>query len=544
MLKELYCESFKENGKIRDKIVFSEGLNVVLGEKVNGEEHNSIGKSTLLLIIDYIFGGKNYKKSEAYNHGEQLFKFAFKFSDEIFYFLRTNNDDKVFECDSDYSVKSTITLEDYKDFLKKKYNLEMIDLKFREIVGPYSRVVSKDKNITPGHVLESNSIQNQNPVKIFEKLNEVYFKIKEKDELVFTADARNKVISQAKKLKVQLEETEKINIKEVESELESLENEKENLVLKQNEKVKELGEEKLSKILNLNKKLQILLRKRNKLKSRKTIITGNLENNAMPSKASFDALLDFFPGTDIKRLEEIENFHTKLTTILEDEYKETLTEIDNTLAELEPQITALQNEIQELEKDCGNFKIAFLEKFAEIDRKIKELKKKLERENQKKQEAKELKELKKQLKMEEEKVLGDLSNELNAELEVLSKEILEADINSVKINFPSEKTYSVSIPRDDGTGATYTSDLIFDIAVLEKTKLPFLIHDSYLYSNIRGKRLDRIILKYGTIQNKQIFIALDEIDKLERKTQNLINEKTRIKLCSNGGELFGEAWNK
>ena len=70
MLKELYCESFKENGKIRDKIVFSEGLNVVLGEKVNGEEHNSIGKSTLLLIIDYIFGGKNYKKSEAYNHGE------------------------------------------------------------------------------------------------------------------------------------------------------------------------------------------------------------------------------------------------------------------------------------------------------------------------------------------------------------------------------------------------------------------------------------------------------------------------------------------
>lgn len=275
-----------------------------------------------------------------------------------------------------------------------------------------------------------------------------------------------------------------------------------------------------------------------------TNITGNLENNTMPSKASFDALLDFFPGTDIKRLEEIENFHTKLTTILEDEYKETLTEIDNTLAELEPQITALQNEIQELEKDCGNFKIAFLEKFAEIDGKIKELKKKLERENQKKQEAKELKELKKQLKMEEEKVLKDLSNELNAELEVLSKEILESGINSVKIDFPSEKTYTVSIPHDDGTGATYTSDLIFDIAVLEKTKLPFLIHDSYLYSNIRGKRLDRIILKYGTVQNKQIFIALDEIDKLERKTQNLINEKTRIKLYSNGGELFGEAWNK
>ena len=77
MLKELYCESFKENGKTREKIIFSEGLNVVLGEKKDGEEHNSIGKSTLILIIDFSFGGEIYKKSEPYKHGEQIFKYCF-----------------------------------------------------------------------------------------------------------------------------------------------------------------------------------------------------------------------------------------------------------------------------------------------------------------------------------------------------------------------------------------------------------------------------------------------------------------------------------
>ena len=43
MLKELWSDKFISNDKIRDKIVFNENLNVVLGA-----DHtvNSIGKST------------------------------------------------------------------------------------------------------------------------------------------------------------------------------------------------------------------------------------------------------------------------------------------------------------------------------------------------------------------------------------------------------------------------------------------------------------------------------------------------------------------
>ena len=49
-------------GKPRKPIIFHEGLNTVLGGQ---SADNSIGKSTFLLIIDYVFGGDTYKYSDA-----------------------------------------------------------------------------------------------------------------------------------------------------------------------------------------------------------------------------------------------------------------------------------------------------------------------------------------------------------------------------------------------------------------------------------------------------------------------------------------------
>ena len=52
MLNEIICDEFKEK-----KITFHKGLNVVLGDELGS---NSIGKSTFLMIIDYVNGGKDY----------------------------------------------------------------------------------------------------------------------------------------------------------------------------------------------------------------------------------------------------------------------------------------------------------------------------------------------------------------------------------------------------------------------------------------------------------------------------------------------------
>lgn len=52
MLKEIICDKFKQK-----RVEFHRGLNVVLGDD---QGSNSIGKSTFLMIIDFVYGGKDY----------------------------------------------------------------------------------------------------------------------------------------------------------------------------------------------------------------------------------------------------------------------------------------------------------------------------------------------------------------------------------------------------------------------------------------------------------------------------------------------------
>ena len=55
MLTEIFCDKFKQK-----RITFRNGLNVVLGDD---NATNSIGKSTFLLIVDFVFGGDTYNNA-------------------------------------------------------------------------------------------------------------------------------------------------------------------------------------------------------------------------------------------------------------------------------------------------------------------------------------------------------------------------------------------------------------------------------------------------------------------------------------------------
>ena len=79
-------------------IKFHEGLNVVLGDN-NGS--NSIGKSTLLMILDFIFGGDTYishNKDVITNLGHHDFEITFKFNNKELHFIRgTEKPDRVYK---------------------------------------------------------------------------------------------------------------------------------------------------------------------------------------------------------------------------------------------------------------------------------------------------------------------------------------------------------------------------------------------------------------------------------------------------------------
>lgn len=104
MLKEIYCDKFKK--KI---IKFHNGLNVVLGDEIAS---NSIGKSTMLLAIDFAFGGSTYAKQENIirNVGHHTLKFTFVFNNKKYYFSRsTNSENNVIVCNELWNKETEIS---------------------------------------------------------------------------------------------------------------------------------------------------------------------------------------------------------------------------------------------------------------------------------------------------------------------------------------------------------------------------------------------------------------------------------------------------
>ena len=117
MLYEIVCDKFKTK-----KVLFNSGLNTVLG---TNEGDNSIGKSSFLLIVDFVFGGTTYAKSEDIikNIGEHSIKFAFKFSNKMHYFCRSvNHLNEVYLCDENYNNIEKISLKEYCQWIGEQYD--------------------------------------------------------------------------------------------------------------------------------------------------------------------------------------------------------------------------------------------------------------------------------------------------------------------------------------------------------------------------------------------------------------------------------------
>ena len=131
MLVEIRCEKFQEK-----TIEFHSGLNVVLGDSV---ATNSIGKSTLLMVLDFVYGGESFlehNKDVFDELGHHDYFFTFEFENEFFHFRRgTHTADVIYRCDKDYSEIEPISIEDYTAFLKASYFLGDIDLSFRSVTN-------------------------------------------------------------------------------------------------------------------------------------------------------------------------------------------------------------------------------------------------------------------------------------------------------------------------------------------------------------------------------------------------------------------------
>lgn len=544
MLKTIECDKFLSNGKPRGTIPFSPDLNICLGED---NAKNSIGKSTFLLAVDFCFGGESYLKSKDLIEevGHHKINFSFEFSGEPFYFSRsTQNPDVVSICNEHFSKIKEKSIEEFRNFLLEKYNLLETQMSFRNIVNPYTRIFGlsscEAKNIVG---IEGNKGGKTRVLLELVKLFEKYEIIKNLDEKFVLSQNEKKeylniensnIVSNGKiKTKTQ--------VKNAKEELLRLENELEEITQKNQIQSEQVDLQKANHCAKLKKQLTILKRFRTHLLNEKSLLEINESETAKVSKEDFEQLKEFFPNANFAHLEEIQNFHKQISRIIKKETQEEIQKLTEKISENENKIIELTQKLTELSIPL-TIPQKILEQYAFLSKQKDELKNQIDFYNQNQKIQKEAKESENNFENAEFEILEKISQRLNEKLETLSEKINGAEKYSPKLTINSAKSYSYYSPKDKGTGTGYVNMILYDLAILNLTKLPYVIHDSLLFKNVDDERVIKIFEEYKNTK-KQIFVSFDKKNSYNSGDLVKIIENHKVTELSYGGnELFGKSW--
>ena len=542
MLFQIQCDKFISQGKKRDPIIFHQGLNTILGGK---SANNSIGKSTFLLIIDYVFGGDTYKNSNAcHKLGNHTINFTFRFHDKDFYFSRDIiNCNEVNVCDNNYNTMYTISLDLFRKWLFAMYNIDLPSVSFRDIIGRYLRIYGKD-NYSELKPLNSYSEESgEKAITALEKLFNVYSKIEEYKNVESIKKEKQKVFKNARSHEfISHNITTKKQFIENEKKIEEL-----NLELNQmmDKADKDLCDENLSnadKASEIKGKITAIKRQRSNLLSQINLINISIEGNAPFSKGNLDQLYDFFPNANFKKIEEIEKFHIDIQSILSNEFLDEKIRLQSLINIISTEISCLEDQQRNLGVPTKLSK-SFLDKYSQLKNKITTLKSQNKAYTDFKDLTADVKVAKENLKNKQDVELRFIESEINEQMVRYNDYIYKATRKSPVLNLHDGKKYTFTTPDDTGTGTSYKSLIIFDLSILKLTPLPAIAHDSLIFKNIGDAPIDRIMELYMQ-SNKQIFIAFDKENSYCDDTRKILNDTAVLYLNEGGDELFGCSWNK
>jgi len=544
MLKSISCDKFLSNGSIREPIVFHPGLNTVLGSP---DAKNSIGKSTFLMIIDFVFGGTDYlskdTKDTVDNVGHHTIKFEFEFDRESLYFTRsTENSSFINMCDSYYNVVKTISLDDYNKALANRYGLKDSGISLRDFVGRFFRIYHRETT-NEKFPLRAFTQENVNAgivalIKMFNKYNQ----ISEQDQIKNEAKEKESVFNKAKSFN-QIKAASTITaFNDNNKNIENLEIELEQLTIETQRGLSELDAFQAQELAELKKQLSSLRRQRTQLNSQLSAYEEDSKYTKKDFKHSYDSLREYFPNANFEELEKIETFHSKLANILKKEYKQSVEEINLLLTIVNERISAFESKASQL-KTAPTISKAILLKYADLTKRIEVLKEA----NKNFSEHSKLKIFSKSEKEKYEELVKSTIVSIESTLNSLMKDYTDRLYNGGKtaptIEISDSSHYHFFTPNDTGTGSLCRGLVIFDLVVLNNTKLPAVVHDTVILKHIEDETLEKLIELYNT-SPKQVFIAFDRDTTYSKKMQSILNDSKVLKLSPGGNELFGRAWNQ
>ena len=544
MLKEIYCELLKTKTRPSGKIIFHNGLNVILGSKVGT---TSIGKSTSLLIIDFVFGGDTYSKSDAVKElGNHTIYFTFNFNGKDHHFARsTNSSANIGIVDANGNIITTQTKGDYIKWLEHQYHMDYEGMQFRNTLSRFFRIYGKN-NYSELHPLQTRggTESKKDAIKILVTLFDRYSEIKAFEEQISDVDKRITAFREARKYEFipsAVDGTKKYE--ENLSMISSLKHEQEQLEATNNSGITSNDIEKANESNYLKLQLRDARVKLQQKKSDLHLINLNISQGVYPTEADLKSLSDFFPEANFRKLMDIERFHNKIQAILEEELLEAKKDAEQAIKPLEEVVESLQRQIEEIKPSMA-FSHEFLDAYTQLDRRIH----KLEDENDafitrnRLQNEKKLanKRLKEHMKI----ILHELEVQIQEKLTEISDFVSEGIDNFPVIRINEADSYTFETPRNTGTGTNYKGMLFYDLSILKLTNLPAIAHDSLLFPYISDRNICRLLQLYSEEKDKQIFISFDHEENYGKETNELLQKYKVLKIDAEGEALFGKQWGR
>ena len=538
MLIELSCEKFVDDGAVRAPVKFGSGLNVVLGDE---KATNSIGKSTFLLVLDFVFGGNDYveRAEDVRRHvGEHTIKFCFEFEKVRYYFARSTVDNqRVLVLDKEGHERDSWSITKYREFLKEKYLIGQEDFSFRDAVSRYFRIYQRE-NLDERNPLSLYKEESQRKaIHALMQLFDCYAELQELADSADSAKERYQLYRNSVAQNFIPSISSKRECRECERQLEVLRAEQSDF--DDPEKLKGKTAEELIRVAALKNTIQTLRAQRSRAETKLSRIEAGLTGELPAFTNEFDELSEFFPSVDIKKISEIEEFHRKLSVILKDELEAEQKVARSKIKELEGQIKQISAELESMDVPSG-LSPRILKNYAERDREIKTLETK--RENFKRElDLKDSRDaLRRQLEEREQAVRDKIQCAISDAMKEKNDFIYEGKRKPPFLVL-EKAGYRFATPDDTGTGTAYKSLVVYDLAVLELTNLPVLIHDSVIFKNIGDAPLEKILELYVKA-GKQIFIALDKAGSYSAEASAILNDCARLRLSGGEHSLFGKSW--
>ena len=544
MLVEIRCDKFMDSGKVRPPIRFEKGLNTILGAS---RASNSIGKSTFLMIIDFVFGGKDYvtlNNDVERNVGIHEIQFTFQFGEQKYYFSRSTGDHtKVMECNEKYEPVKEITLDTYCNFLSLQYGMQNLGASFRELVSGFFRIYGR-YNYDEKHPLKA--YQNDTMEAGIRRMLQLYGKyapVGDLAALVEEAESKETTYKNAYKFQYIRGVTRKDDYDKNEARIAELQAKKEDLARGSTQGLLDMDSVQAARLADLKRQLANLRRQKTRMRSQLTAMKADMEIDESSFKRDYSELLEFFPGADIKHIEEIDAFHRKLKSVLHSEYKDNQRKIEDAIELLDVQIAVLEREVSEVNV-TPHLTQALLDSYSGIDREMKNLRDANEYYVKKEQLQTTREELQARLDSLIEELTAELQTEINIRLRELNTIVCNGRKTAPSITISNAKKYSFTTPNDIGTGSQTRGMFLFDLVTAEKTFLPAVIQDSMSVKQVEDPVMLKILELYRQ-SDKQFFVAVDKGESYtdENRIPDVIKETTRLRL-SPGHELFGRAWNE